>query len=190
MAQPLAWPSLQPRQIWEKKFWLNSLVLRSGLRAGAGGQRLTKNKIHETSRKRVSFSKQVRDGPPFVGYVGGFPLPVCQPSHGRQCGRKLLPGWRRCGTWRPAWGLERQVPLSRSWGWASPHCSHGLASSGGPDFGDCWLPPVVHGAQGAGLSATLVMLVVTCRTPDLHVFLFLSQAVHSLKKENTSLLCL
>lgn len=67
----------------------------------------------------------------------------------------------------------------RSWGWAWPHCSHAFLPQGDLTSGDCWLLPVVHGAQGAGLSATLVMLVVTCRTPDLHVFLFLSQAVHS-----------
>lgn len=60
-----------------------------------------------------------------------------------------------------------------------PTAHTALLPQGDLTSGDCWLPPVVHGAQGAGLSATLVMLVVTCRTPDLHVFLFLSQAVHS-----------
>lgn len=54
----------------------------------------------------MSFSEQVGDRPPFVGHVGGFSLPVCQLSRGGQRGRKLLPGWRRCGTRRPEWGLE------------------------------------------------------------------------------------
>lgn len=179
MARPLAWHSLQPRQIWERKCWLNSLVLMSRLRAGVGGQRLPKNEIHETRRKRVSFSEQVGDGPPFARHVGGSSLPVCQPSCGGQRGGKLLPGWRRCGTWRPAWGLERRVLLSRSWGWAGPTAHMALLPQGDLTSGDCWLPAVVHGAQGAGLSATLDMRVVTCRIPDLHVFLFLSQAVHS-----------
>lgn len=121
----------------------------------------------------MSFSEQVRDRPPFVGHVGGFSLPVCQLSRGGQRGRKLLPGWRRCGTRRPEWGLEL---LGFGLG---PTAHTAFLPQRELTSGDGWLPPVVHGAQGAGLSATLVMLVVTCETPYLHVFLFLSQAVHS-----------
>lgn len=62
-----------------------------------------------------------------------------------------------------------------------PPCEMGVASCPHGDLtsGACWPLPVVLGARGVGLSATLDMLVVTYGTHDLPKFLFLSQAVHS-----------
>lgn len=131
--------------------------------------------------KGVSCSEQVGDGPSscslyLAGHVGGSSLPVCISHHvaGSCCQGE---GSVERGDLHGA--LHAMCLCCASGVGLGPAAHTALCTQGDLTSRDCWLPPVVHGVRGAGLSATLDMLVVICGTLDLHRFLFLSQAVHS-----------